>query len=233
LADYPEEGVDERELLRRAVEDLHGCRARFLEEVPVTERFAGRTIWQGTVSVFSVDHADADTCYAWGSPIEGSERKKIYAVLKKPPVDGPLAAVRASVRSRPPWAKVVRSLSLIRWKRQWGGGDRVVWISVRKLNEGWKKDPSPGYYIPLGNCIEHRFGEWLNHRSPHERVWMPHISLCGIVSFTDGRHRFAWCRDHGVKAMPVSVASKREAEMVKRLFGSASRVCRMPCQGPN
>ena len=26
----------------------------------------------------------------------------------------------------------------------------------------------------------------------------------GIIAFTDGRHRFSWLRDHGVKTLPVA-----------------------------
>jgi hypothetical protein len=118
---------------------------------------------------------------------------------------------------------------IIRWVRQWGGGDRVVWVIVRKLDAGWKK--APGFdndYIPLGTCANHSFGKWVKEGAHRERARMPHIAFVGFVSFTDGRHRFAWCRDHGIKATPVSVASEREAEIVKRLFGSTSRTCRLP-----
>lgn len=83
--------------LLRAVEGLHNCRATFLRKERVNEMFEGETAWEGSVSVFSVDHPEADTCYAWSSPVEGSDRRKFYAILKKPPVDSPEAAVRASI----------------------------------------------------------------------------------------------------------------------------------------
>ena len=89
----------ERSELVRAVEGLHKCRATFLSDERVTELFEGKTAWDGSVSVFSIDHPEADTCYAWSSPIEGSKRRKFYAVLKIPPVDSPEAAVRASIVS--------------------------------------------------------------------------------------------------------------------------------------
>src|SRR5437016_472181 len=101
--------------------------------------------------------------------------------------------------------------STIKWKRQWGGNDRVVWVIVRKIDKAWRNDPVPGYYIPHGACYEHPFRDWLERGSHKERAWMPHIGFYGFVSFVDGRHRFAWCRDHGVKAMPVSVESKKQA----------------------
>lgn len=83
--------------LKAAIEGLHGCSATFEECVLVRETFQGQPAWEGSVSVFSVDHPEADTCYAWSSPIEGSERRKFYAVLKKPPVDSPETAVRAAI----------------------------------------------------------------------------------------------------------------------------------------
>lgn len=63
------------------------------------------------------------------------------------------------------------------------------------------------------------------------KVHMPHVCLYEnkrFVSFTDGRHRFAWCRDHEVKFLPVSVATKKEEKKFKRLFGTESRCSRMP-----
>ena len=62
---------------------------------------------------------------------------------------------------------------------------------------------------------------------------MPHISFYeGVVYFADGRHRFAWCRDNGVKAMPVSVDTPGEAETIRKFFGSKSRTCRVPRCAP-
>ena len=118
---------------------------------------------------------------------------------------------------------------VIRWKRQWGGKDRVVWVIVRKLDEAWKRDPVSSYYIPRGQCRHHPFGSWLSKFGDRERAHMPHIGFYdGYVSFTDGRHRFAWCRDHGVTTMPVSVESKSQATLVANVLGSRLRVCRLP-----
>src|ERR1700733_6195714 len=80
----------------------------------------------------------------------------------------------------------------------------------------------------LGTCVRHRFGNWLEKFSDTRRAWMPHIGYYDFVSFTDGRHRFAWCRDHGVKSMPVSVPTRKQAVVVGRLFGSSARICRLP-----
>ncbi len=42
-------------------------------------------------------HPRASACYAWSSPIEGSEKRRVYAVLKVPLVDSAAAAVRVSI----------------------------------------------------------------------------------------------------------------------------------------
>lgn len=83
--------------LKTAIEKLHHCKAVLKRTDEVTETFDGEIVWQGNVSVFTVDHPDTDTCYAWSSPVEGSERRKFYAVLKITPIDSPEAAVRASI----------------------------------------------------------------------------------------------------------------------------------------
>lgn len=85
--------------LIKVIKDLHGCKATYSESIDIKEEFQGQTAWEGTVHVFDVDHPDTDTCYAWSSPIEGSSKRKYYAVLKIHPVDSPEAAVRASIVS--------------------------------------------------------------------------------------------------------------------------------------
>jgi hypothetical protein len=86
------------EQLREMVERLHECKATYLEEVAVTEKFGNKTVWQGIVHVFEIEgQLTANKCYAWSSPIEGSTKRRYYAVLKIPPVDSPEKAVRASI----------------------------------------------------------------------------------------------------------------------------------------
>jgi hypothetical protein len=84
--------------LKRAIERLHHCQASFLEDVVVLEKFGEKTVWQGVVSVFGIKgHFHTKKCYAWSSPIEGSTKRRYYAVLHVPPVDFPEKAVRASI----------------------------------------------------------------------------------------------------------------------------------------
>lgn len=85
------------EVLREAVEVAHKCRATYVRTEQVVERFGGQNVWVGSVSVFKIDLPDVDTCYAWESPNPDTGGKRLYMVLRKPPVDTPLDAVRASI----------------------------------------------------------------------------------------------------------------------------------------
>lgn len=86
------------ENLKRAIETLHACQASYIEDIAVIEKFGQDTVWEGFVSVFDIKgHGKADKCYAWSSPIEGSKKRRFYAVLNTPPVDSPQKAVRASI----------------------------------------------------------------------------------------------------------------------------------------
>jgi hypothetical protein len=66
--------------------------------VPVSETFNGEPVWEGVVHVFDLrGHPTAKRAYAWSSPVEGSKRRKFFAVLHVPPVTSPVEAVRAAI----------------------------------------------------------------------------------------------------------------------------------------
>lgn len=84
--------------LQKAVERMHECKARLIGSENVAETFEGKTVWDGVVHVFDLaGHPKATRAYAWSSPIEGRSKRRFYAVLHVPPVDSPLAAVRAAI----------------------------------------------------------------------------------------------------------------------------------------
>jgi hypothetical protein len=89
--------IDESDL-RTAVESQHGCAARLVQSVPVSESFDGKTVWEGVVHVFEITgHPKAKQAYAWSSPIEGSDKRRFFAVLHVPPITSPVDAVRAAI----------------------------------------------------------------------------------------------------------------------------------------
>lgn len=84
--------------LKRAVEAQHGCTATLIQSVPAREIFEGKTVWEGIVHVFQIHgHPKASKAYAWSSPIEGSDKRRFFAVLHLPPVTSPVEAVRAAI----------------------------------------------------------------------------------------------------------------------------------------
>src|SRR5437763_6309950 len=88
----------EADQLREAVEKMHGGTATLAQSVPIRETFEGKTVWEGVVHVFDLaGHPTATRAYAWSSPIEGSTKRRFFAVLHQPPVDSPQAAVRAAI----------------------------------------------------------------------------------------------------------------------------------------
>jgi hypothetical protein len=86
------------ETLRRAVETQHGGGATLVQSVPVRESFNGSPVWEGVVHVFNLEgNPDATRAYAWSSPVEGSDRRRFFAVLHMGAIKSPVDAVRAAI----------------------------------------------------------------------------------------------------------------------------------------
>jgi hypothetical protein len=90
--------MDLEDSLRHAVESQHGGTATLAQSVPVKETHAGAVVWEGVVHVFDLTgHPTASRAYAWSSPIEGSDKRRFFAVLHQGPVKSPVDAVRAAI----------------------------------------------------------------------------------------------------------------------------------------
>jgi hypothetical protein len=87
------------EELQQAIRRLHGCESQYVETVPVTETFQGKTVWQGEVEVFDIrGHPKAKRAYAWSHKAGANDRETRYiTVLELPPVDSPETAVKAAI----------------------------------------------------------------------------------------------------------------------------------------
>jgi hypothetical protein len=84
--------------LKAAVESQFDGTATLAHSVPVKETFRGATVWEGIVHVFDLaGHPKATRAYAWSRPVEGSTKRRFFAVLHMGPIDSPLAAVRAAI----------------------------------------------------------------------------------------------------------------------------------------
>ena len=84
--------------LQRSIQTQHGGRVTLAQTVPVNERFNGQPVWEGVVHVFDLEgHPKATRAFAWSSPIEGSTKRRFFAVLQLGAIQTPLDAVRAAI----------------------------------------------------------------------------------------------------------------------------------------
>lgn len=86
------------EQLKLAIESQHGGIASLAQSVPVKETHEGQTVWEGVVHVFDLaGHPKATRAYAWSSPIEGSIKRRFFAVLHMGGIKSPRDAVKAAI----------------------------------------------------------------------------------------------------------------------------------------
>ena len=87
-----------RDRLKQAVESQHGGTATFIQAVPVHETHNGQTVWDGVVHVFDLqDHPRAAfRAYAW-SYEHGDGKRRFFAVLHTPQINGPRKALAAAI----------------------------------------------------------------------------------------------------------------------------------------
>jgi hypothetical protein len=75
--------------LKSVVESQHSYRATLTQ---------GQPVWEGVVHVFDLEeHPQATGAYAWSSTIDGSDKRRYYAVLGIGAIKTPLDAVRAAI----------------------------------------------------------------------------------------------------------------------------------------
>jgi hypothetical protein len=85
--------------LQKAIRAMHKCGSRYVQSVPVTEKFRGQITWVGTVEIFDlIGHPTAKRAYAW-SYRDGTQTKSV-AVLEVPPVDSPQSAVKVAIAAK-------------------------------------------------------------------------------------------------------------------------------------
>lgn len=83
--------------LKQAVESQHGGTAALVDALPVKEVFDGKPVWEGIVHIFDLDgHPKATRAYARSSLVEGSTKRRFYAVLHLGGIRSLLDAVRAA-----------------------------------------------------------------------------------------------------------------------------------------
>jgi hypothetical protein len=81
--------------LAAAVARTMGTPADYVEFAKVIETFRGQTVWEGIVKTFEA--IGGAQCYAWA--VETDKGPQYVTVLRQPPVDTALDAVRAWIAS--------------------------------------------------------------------------------------------------------------------------------------
>lgn len=90
--------LDDPDQLREAVENMHGGSARLVQALPITEQSGDKTVSEGVVHVFDLENnPQATRAYPWSSPIEGSTKRRYFAVLHLGGIRSPQDAVRAAI----------------------------------------------------------------------------------------------------------------------------------------
>lgn len=94
--------------------------------------------------------------------------------------------------------------------------NELVNVNVNKFDELFKKSD---YYIghlgkgQIKNRYEN-FGHWFNHSK--DALHAPYVSFNDKEpEFTNGRHRYAWLRDNGVKTIPMTMNKVDKEKAIK------------------
>ena len=84
--------------IQQAVEGLHDCKATYRKKTHISEIYDGELVWEGYVYIFDLeDHPATRIAYAWSSSVEGSSKRRFYAVLHEGLVKSAQDAVKASI----------------------------------------------------------------------------------------------------------------------------------------
>lgn len=98
-------------------------------------------------------------------------------------------------------------------------GYRLVTVNTKKFDDAWKGDT--GFYLDAtgSNRIGNRYtliGQFLQTARSMEAP-TTYVDADGYVSFGNGRHRWAYLRDHGVTEIPVALT--RDGERYAKQYG--------------
>jgi hypothetical protein len=89
--------------------------------------------------------------------------------------------------------------------------NELHFVNTDKFDEGFKRNS--GQYIGeggKGNSISDRYekiGEFLK-KAPSMEASDAHVRENGLVDFGNGRHRYAYLRDRGLKKIPMSMSKE-------------------------
>jgi hypothetical protein len=92
------------EQLKRFIEAQHGGTGTLLQSVRIKDTQRSQGAWDGVVHVFELKgHPKARRAYAWSSPVSGTAKPRLFAVLHMGAVTGPIQAVKAASAAIHKW----------------------------------------------------------------------------------------------------------------------------------
>ncbi|MDP1985223.1 MAG: hypothetical protein Q8K23_21950 [Sulfuritalea sp.] len=103
-----------------------------------------------------------------------------------------------------------------------------VWVSVAQIEASWKENKEdyvgPGGTVAAIDGRYEKLDKWMS-RGEFATAHMSQVCLdeSGMVQFSDGRHRFAWVRDHAAEAIQVQVPPNQGKAFAHR-FGTDARL---------
>jgi 8-oxo-dGTP pyrophosphatase MutT (NUDIX family) len=115
-------------------------------------------------------------------------------------------------------AGVSRTFTLARGDER----DRVlVWVDVGKLDAAWRASSGDFYIGPggTGAAIGDRYADFGDFVATGRAIEASRVSYTAWndgVTFGDGRHRFAWLRDHGERAVALAVPREQVDLFIER-----------------
>jgi hypothetical protein len=112
---------------------------------------------------------------------------------------------------------MIESLGVIRFYTPHNFDERWVTIVVDVLavEADWQRTAAHQGYLSRGKGVKFEgIIAKMRDRRDGDRLEMPRSVLChdGKIGFENGRHRFAYFRDRGVRRLPFRVPKKQAAE---------------------
>jgi 2'-5' RNA ligase/GNAT superfamily N-acetyltransferase len=101
-----------------------------------------------------------------------------------------------------------RDIEVVKPRRAALSGEKLVSIDTAAFDTAFQRET--GFYLSEGggpNAIHDRYTRFGDFIAEHDSIESSEVTINanGKVGFTNGRHRYAWLRDHGVANIPVSM----------------------------
>lgn len=183
---------------------------------PVTHFAAALTdvMIQGAPSAEWWKRQSADTAFRFASTL----RQGIVQGKTNQQIISELVGGAPIVRSVSPQIKIGSRIVPITMPRDSvARGDSFVWLNVEKFDKAFAKEPN--FYIAKGGegGIRNRYANFGEFAADAKTIEASQIAVAadGSAMFQNGRHRYAWFRDQGIKTIPVAMDSESVANAVK------------------